>query len=385
MIFRNSAILMSSKTSTPNDPIVFGNLIASKDNFLVKREGLKISLSRDSGETFNEELDITEVGELKNIYLFQNGELMVSNHTQTFYSEDWETLYESAIYDIDGSPFVPESPTDNFSTFKTNKNRQIVDGQELWCWGNYTQNHNNIRVWYTIDNGKTIKCCFKFKETIPINDTDPTLCRHVHSVDFNPADNTFWIQTGDEPTTRDSHWIKGTYNLTLDTWEWERIGTGDNYKTSNMVFQGDYIYYAWDISFGGVARVKYDEVNLPEKHELVFATPNDCIGIYQGERGDMVVFLTNWGGSKRASTLFYSPDLINFYEIQGVLPTELDYHDTIYYSHWAVNSNGKLLSGIYAKDVMPLSEWERMPSVWIDDIIKRQGFPDALKPIYESP
>lgn len=389
MIFNNSLLLMSAEDSGENliNPIVFGNIIASVDNFLVKLDGDLIRLSEDSGETFTRELDVSVVDVVKYIHLFQDGEILLCGNQKAYYSNDWEQLNESTVLDVNGNLYTP-SPVDNFSAYKKTSDRQIVDGKELLCWGNYSTvdgiQFDNINVWYTIDKGQTIRSCFKFGESIPGNRTEPLLARHAHNVDFNPADQTFWLQTGDEPTTRDSHWVKGVYDTINDIWDWNVVGSGDNFKTSNIIWYGDYMYYAWDISQGGVARVPYKDAGDTSKHELVFATPNDCIGIFIGERGDMVAYITKWGGVKKASTLYYSQDLETFHEIEGVLPPELDYHDTLYYNQWRVNSKGKLLAGVLAENVTLLSDWDKTPSIWIDEVIKNAGFPNALKPYTQT-
>lgn len=378
----NEALLITN--SKKEIPIEFGNIIGSVGNELLKLEGETLHFSDDLGRSYTKQIDISGLDSIKYAHVFESGELLICDNQKAYYTHDWGELHESTVLDIDGNPYVPSS-VDNFSLYKKTSERQIVDGKEVLCWGNYSLasdvQYNNINAWYTADKGVTVKSCFKFMVSIPINETEPLKCRHLHNVDFNINDQTFWMQTGDEPTNRDSHWVKGIYSVTSDTWSWELVGSGDNYKTSNILFYGDYMYYAWDIYCGGVARCRYDEASDPTKHELVFATPNDCIGIYMGERGDMVAFITRWGGNKKASTLYYSEDLNTFHEIEGVLPPELDYHQTIYYKQWAINDEGKLLAGVFAPGVVELSDWDGTPSVWIDEIIKKAGFPDALKPL----
>ncbi len=234
----------------------FSNVIASSiDGMIVTKEGNILKLSVDNGKTFTKSLDIEEVGVIKHIFLFKNGELLIGNHTKLYYSYDWVKLTESSVVGIDGEPYVP-APYENFSTYSKDINRQIIDGKELLVWGNYSiqsgTQYENINVWYTTDKGKTVKSAFKYGVLVPLNNDDlPLQGRHVHDVNFNPADNTFWVQSGDEDTEENSHWLKGSYNIEDDTWTWKRIISGDYAKTASMVFKGDEVYWAWDVEGGG--------------------------------------------------------------------------------------------------------------------------------------
>lgn len=361
-------------------PITFSNLVASSGDYLVKLEDNALHLSRNLGEDFTESVSIDGIGTINFIHLFEDGSLFLCDPVKAYYSKDWGILHESTVLDIHGEPYVP-AEQDNFSRYKITSLPQIVDGVELLCWGAYAHTLPQKNIWYTSDKGVTVKSCFEFGVSVPNNRTTPISTRHIHNVDFNPNDETFWAQTGDEPTERDSHWIQGKYDVLEDEWVWDVIGSGDNYKTSNMIFYNDYMYYAWDITGGGVARVRYDEAHLPEKHEVVFNTPNDCIGIYMGERGDLVAFQTRFWGAEQARVMYYSPNLVDFHRIVGDVPDYLEDYETLYYKIWRVNNGGKLLAGVYLNTVMPLGEWDGLPSVWVDDIIKNAGFPNAFKPL----
>lgn len=376
--------IISSLIDYPKPKIDFGEYVFCMENFLAKHVDGVLYLSVDAGETYTKQIDITAVGNIRYIHIFQNGELVVCGQTKAYYSLDWITLNESTVLDINGDPFVP-AQYDNFYTHFTNPNRQIVNGVEVLCWGNYAryapEQYNNINIWYTIDKGQTIKSCFKFGTSIADGESSPLLCRHVHNVNFNPADNTFWAQTGDEDRNLYSHWIKGVYDTAADSWTWTRIGSGDTYKTCMMHFIGDYIYYAWDHPNGGVCRRLYTNAHLPESQEQLLQTPNDCIALQIGERGDMVALMSKFGGDSSARIIYYSPDGVNFYEVTGKVPANLDYSGATYYNSWPPNSQGKVLSGIFCDNVVNIHDWDKKPSVWIDDLIKKAGFLDAFKPL----
>jgi hypothetical protein len=318
------------------------------------------------------------------MYLFRGGEILICTNTKAYYSINWITLNISTVIGIDGNPFVPVANANNFTLGKNTSKRQIIKGQEILCWGNYDvgdSTYSNMNLWYTIDKGQTIKSCFKYGTSVPVGKAATIGCKHIHNVDFNPADNTFWAQTGDEPWVTYSHWMKGTYDFPTDVWTWTWIASGVNFKTSNIIFKDGYAYWAWDNTPGGVCKCAYADMADYTKHVKVFETPNDCIGLYMGERGDAVIMQTLYGGSASPRDFYYSPDLIHFYLIRAEIPSSADSPDTIYYGTWKPNAQGKMLSGIFDEDNVVLSTWNKTPNAWLDDIIKRQGFPDALKPL----
>ncbi len=352
-------------------------LVASIDNMLVKYDDDMLSLSRDGGLTYPETFQVRGVGIIEFVHLFANGDVIFADHTQVYYSHDWKSYHKSAIYNEDGTPWVPKTKYDNFSSSKHEAEKQIINGIELAVWGSYSNKpgieySDNIKVWYTADYGKTVKCCYVFNtpETLP--------ARHVHLIDFNPADNTFWLQTGDEAHT--SHWIKGYYDLNSDNWNWVPFATGINFKTTNIIFRNGYAYWSWDTTPGGIVRAPIASMGDISSHELLFTTPNDCIYAAIGPAGDIAAFQTSWGGTEKPRVIYYAPDGVNFVRIVGDMPPEYDNVDeAAYEGFWPVNSNGKLLTGINAYTRDAPRDWDGLPSVFADDIIRKNGYPNAFK------
>lgn len=369
-------------------------LIASIDNYLINHANNRLYLSRDGGETYTETLDITNVGTIKYIHVFANGELLFCTHQKAYYSHDWVTYQESTVLDINGEAFVPTT-YDNFTSYKHNHNRQIVDGAEMLVWGNYTTtastSYKNINVWHTVDKGKTIKSCYKFRANRSDINNPILFTRHVHNVNFNPKDDTFWLTTGDHETdgVLEQHLLKGKYNTQTNKWTWELMGSGRNYKLSNLVFYEDYVYWAWDVTPGGVIKCPYNDAAIKDvsQHELILTTDMDCIMVYIGERGDMLVLQIGYGlsaytGDKRPRYMYYSEDRVKFHKIEGRVPGQVDYDRAWYYSTWAPNATGKILSGVFALEYSDLNDWDLKPSIFLDDMLRDAGFPDAFKPLY---
>ena len=351
-------------------------LIASIDNYLVDYHDDTLFLSRDGGKTYADSLYVPQLGNIKYIHLFKGGELLICDHKKAYYSYDWKTISESTVLDVNGNVYIP-SEFDNFTSNKKNTNRQIIAGQEILCWGNYSiaDTMPPINAWYTTDKGKTIKSCYQF------NVAGSLSCRHIHNVNFNPQDKSFWLQTGDEPSgsTTMSHVLKGYYDIYSDSWEWNVVGSGLDFKWSTVEFFDDKVYFAHDISKGGIKTCLYTDVADSSKHVKIMETNNDTVGMYIGKSGDMIVIQSVYGGSMSPRNFYYSEDRITFHTIEGSVPSEVDYTDAMYYGYWAPNSNGKILTGVWSMTKEPLDEWNRTPSVFLDDFIRSNGFPNAFK------
>lgn len=352
-------------------------LIASVDNMLVNYTGDKLILSTDGGVTYSKSLSIPDVKIIRFIYLYKNGDVMFADHTKVYYSNDWKSYHESRILNQDGTVWTPKAAYDNFTCAHMDDVRSIVNGVEVAVWGNYTtesdiQYSDNIKVWYSPDHGKTVKCCYVF------NTSKTPSARHVHAVDFQPDNNTFWLQTGDEEKT--SHWLKGKYNTSTDTWSWTRFADGMHFKTTNMVFRGSDVYWSWDTTPGGVVRAPVATMGDVSTHKVLFVTKNDCTNVIIGPAGDIAAIQTVWGGTEQPRIFYYAPDGVNFVKIVGDIPSEYtNLKDAQYYGVWPINSSGKVLASIYSRNQDNLLTWDRVPSIFIDDVLRKNGYPDAFK------
>lgn len=357
------------------------NIIASVDNMLVVHDGSNLLLSVDGGRSYQKGLSVQNIAIIKYVHLFADGKIMFADHTKVYYSHDWKTYSESAVYNEDNTPYVPNQ-YDNFSSYKNGTVKKTINGLELAVWGNYSTDSaveytNKIKVWYTEDKGVTVKCSYTF------NTSTTAKCRHIHAVDFNPVDNSFWLQTGDEPLGADamSHWIKGTYDVGTDTWTWVVFASGLDFKSTNMIFHTDgYVYWSWDKTPGGIVKAPYATLGDKSTHILLFSTNKDCNFIIVGKNGDIAGFQTAWGGTEQPRVFYYAPDGINFKRIVGTMPYAFDQvNDAQYQAYWGINANGKVLAGVQSLATQNIRDWDRKPSVFIDDILKDNGFPNAFK------
>lgn len=362
---------------------LLNNFIFSLEDMLVQKNNNRIRLTRDGGKSWGEWISIKNIGFIRFIYVFQNSSLLICNDNKAFYSADWKTFKESNIYDFDGSVFVPQAPFHNFSAYTHDGGgRQIIDGKEIICWGTYSNEGYNSgfipRIWYSTDFGKTIKCAFKFGETTAKNTNLTYNVRHVHCINFNSKDKSFWAQTGDLPS--ESTWLKGSYDLLTNGFSWELIGQGRSFLTTGMHFDKDYVYASWDVANGGLFKVRYEDISNERKREMVFSTaPEACHTLTVGKRGDMLITTTNSGHFYQPKHIYYSPDGVSFYPINMYIPTALNNgFPSIYYWTFGVNNNGKILAGIRNQS-LKLSQWNNLPGIWLDDLVRHAGFPEAFK------
>lgn len=347
------------------------DVIFTQESIYVFCDGEKLYRSMDGGETIDKIIDVTSVGLIKNIHVFRDGTLNVFGHVKAYYSDDWVELHEATVLDASGNPYVFDT-YDAFTTAWHNAEVQIVNGVEMYVFGNYSissEYNQKKNVWYTIDKGHTYKAAYEFGyRTV----------RHVHNVFFNPADSSFWVTTGD--SNAESYVLKGFYNTQNDSWSWETLGNGYYYKWAEMSVYNNEVYWALDHSPGQVRKCAYGDVSDTSKHSIVLQDlPNDCINlIIDQETGEMLVGLSIYGGSESTCRrLYYSADRINFDYVTGEIPSYYPYSDTIYYGMYGVNAQKKILSGLWSRANEPLANWDKLPSIWVDDIV-RSKFPNAF-------
>lgn len=362
------------------------DLVATVGDMYVAYDGSSLKLSVDDGTTFGKSLSIVGISPLKYVHLFTNGSILFADQTKCYYSTDWKTYSESTVLNSDGSTFTPTTAVDNFSCYTNDSVPQVVNGEEMLVWGNYSTENgmqftSNMRVWYTTDYGATVKEAFAF------NTSSTWPARHIHAVDFNPYDNTFWVQTGDEPVNGVdmSHWIKGSYDTATDTWIWTEFASGLDFKTLNMVFTQDggnnYVYWSWDKTPGGVVRAPYATMGDVLSHEWLLQTSSDCLYVVRGKSGDIVALQGVWNSSTELPrVLYYAPDGVNFVRIVGTMPSAFDSLTDAQYWTWTYNSTtSRILAGVWSLSSQSCSSWDRLPNVFVDDAIRNSGYPSALE------
>lgn len=359
----------------PIDPVKnYTDVIFTQGDIYARLDGTKLYRSMDNGVSFPVSIDVSQVGTIKNIHIFSDGTLNIFGHQSAFYSDDWQTLTACTVLDENGNAFVP-TQYDNFSVMSHGGQRSVVNNVEMYVFGNYSitdESHQNKNVFYTIDKGHTYKVCKAF---------GLTAVRHIHDVVFNPSDSSFWLITGD--SDGQSNVFKGTYNTANDTWTWTLIGNGYYFKWASVAFYDGYIYWTLDHTPGSVRRCVYNDASIAdtENHEILLDnTPNDAINvIIDPTSGEMIVTLSIYGGQAATTrTVYYSQDRVNFDSTIFAAPSYYNFSDTMYYGTYGLNNRRKILSGLWSRAHEDLSAWDKIPSIWLDDLV-RLKWPNAFK------
>ena len=251
------------------DFINLSKLVTTWDNKYLAFNNSKLFLFQIlANKIYLRSLDVPGIEQIKFAYIFQSGNILFCDNRNAYYSHDnLLTFHESNVYDVDGKQYLPNDHG-NFLSLGID-GRQIIDGKEIRVWGNYINygtwqpgisRSEQVQIWYTIDDGKSIKVAYKFGKSTP-----KLLCRHIHSVNMCPWDNTFWVQTGD--MSNECHWIQGSYNWESDSWSWDVKATGDHmsyYKSTGFVFYDNYVFWSDDSSDPkkhGIWKTLYSNLN----------------------------------------------------------------------------------------------------------------------------
>lgn len=371
----------------PKDTL--GNqIIATHKRMYVRNNNGVLQLSKNGGKSWNAGVDVSAVGLIKTYHLYDDGTIAFFTHQRAYYCSDWMNYHEASVYEEDGTTQYSPSQYDNFTTTRDNKTRMYVGAQDAYVFGNYgiTNEANTRRViWASIDNGRSYKVIYEF------NITGAYSIRHIHNVIYHPSYNCFLCATGDD--YNQSHVLRIDYNQTNDAWTITKIASGPRYKWAGIAFYGAYIYYCCDNTPGAVYKCKFNDIADLTKHEIVINNlPNDPIGLFIGERGDMLITLSAHRSGQSNSPfssmidtqkIYYSVDRKTFHNFKGYRLN--DYADSIYYGFMPVNDDGRVLCGYFSNGTT-LDNWNKLPSVSLDLMVKRFGFPNAFKPynrIYE--
>ena len=264
-----------------------------------------IFLSEDNGDTWPYNIAFPNAANITFSCILKNGTILFGAGSKLYLSTDSLKTYEQIIVkDVDGSDYVPHTPQNAnhpgwyFHTL-SGINSWDVNGVEMLVWGNYCNVIGGaapVNIYYSIDNGHTVKIAYAFGQNpynrddgsagggvtgTPLGNTDnPIICRHVHSVAYNPAEDAFYACTGDhdKPEGYECHWLKGTYDARKDEWCWIVLVSdkmNSRYKSGGINFVDGYLYWISD-AYGrepyarGVFRCDPADITNPEAHTMLF-------------------------------------------------------------------------------------------------------------------
>lgn len=153
------------------------------------------------------------------------------------------TYSEIAVKDHLGNAFTPTSN----GVFRCIGYREgFIDNKETLIWGCYGgetgTEFTNINIWFTDDNGVSLRSIYKFGVSSPV-----LAVRHVHGIWFNPYDNSFLVSTGDG--ANECHWMKIVVSNGTSTVTWlatDNGGAGTYRKSVGFQYLDGYIYWGVD-------------------------------------------------------------------------------------------------------------------------------------------
>ena len=210
-------------------------VFATAMNYILKTEIIDgvdyIKISQDLGKTWTQTPNI--LGDIVSYHFFSDGTIMLCSPQKVYWTADYLTLNEATVYDHDGSVFVPTNR--HFFCMQTGDKIDFVGDTEIYAWGDYHVSGMATRIWYTTDNGRTIKCAAKFGTTnmggIVRN------IRHVHRVYYHQKSDYWYVTTGD--SGNECMIIRGRFTPASDTWAWEVLNSGIYYKFGNIMIDDD--------------------------------------------------------------------------------------------------------------------------------------------------
>lgn len=269
----------------------------------------KVFLSEDNGQTWPHDAIFRNADNITFSCILENGNILFATRTRLYLSTDNLGSYKEIIVkDTDGSDYLPHRPIDPekpgwYFHSLDGVHTWDVGGSEMLVWGNYCNVLGGavpINIYYSTDQGQTVKIAYSFGQSPSfqqpggtpsdlLGDPDnPVVCRHIHCVTYNPAENAFYACTGDHDRTapdgsnqHECHWLRGTYDATNDSWDWKvlvSVNSNSRFKSGGINFVDGQLYWAADANGNngtmphdrGIFRCDPADLADTTKHELLF-------------------------------------------------------------------------------------------------------------------
>lgn len=264
-----------------------------------------IFLSADNGRTWPHSIAFPDARNTTYSCILENGNILFGAGSKLYLSTDDLASYrEITVKDVDGSDYIPHTPQNPdlpgwyFHTL-SGVNSWDVNGVEMLVWGNYCNvlgGATPVNIYYSVDGGHTVKIAYSFGRNpynrddgssgggttgTPLGNPDnPVICRHVHTVAYNPAEDAFYACTGDHDKEEgyECHWLKGVYDAGNDEWSWTvlvSVSPNSRYKSGGISFVDGQLYWISDANGPqphdrGVFHCAPEDITRPEAHTLLF-------------------------------------------------------------------------------------------------------------------
>jgi hypothetical protein len=278
---------------------------SQRDNRAFGHANGKVFLSEDNGHTWPHSSAFPDAPRITFSHILKNGNVLFATGSQLYLSTDRLKSYRPiTVKAPDGSDYVPHTPqkADNAGWYFHTLPGVVswdVNGTEMMVWGNYCNvmgGATPVNIYYSTDSGQTVKIAYAFGQNQTFRDNgspggsatgallgnpnNPVICRHVHTVAYNPMENAFYACTGDHDrgSSHECHWLRGTYDARKDEWQWKvLVSTQSNtrYKCGGINFVDGKVYWISDANGPkphdrGIFCCDPADITKPEKHTMLF-------------------------------------------------------------------------------------------------------------------
>ena len=265
----------------------------------------RIFLSEDNSRTWAFSREFPDAAKITFSHIMKNGNVLFATHNRLFLSVDNLRTYEEIVVKgLDGADYVPHEPKNPncpgwYYHTLSGVNSWDVNGREMLVWGNYCNVIGGaapVNIYYSTDSGHTVKIAYSFgqnpyyrdngsegggqKGTVLGNPENPVLCRHIHTVAYNPVEDAFYACTGDSNRAEyyECHWLRGTYDAANDQWNWAVIisdSLNSRYKSGGINFVDGELYWISDANGKepydrGVFKCDPADITNPAAHTMLF-------------------------------------------------------------------------------------------------------------------
>ncbi|MCB1063296.1 MAG: hypothetical protein KDN20_10300, partial [Verrucomicrobiae bacterium] len=311
------------------------------------RDG-KIFLSEDNAKTWQHQADFADAEDILFSCHLKNGNLVFATQRKLYLSTDKLASYrEITLKDKDGGDYVPHPLREKevagwyFYSLDGNHTFEVQGVGEMMIWGNYC----NVRtgptppnIYYSVDGGATVKIAYSFGQNPAFQHPDadpndrtnwvgdpenPVVCRHVHSVSYNPAENAFYACTGDIDRKigagLECHWLRGSYDAAGDAWDWQVVVSSDansRFKSGGINFVDGQVYWVADANGPKTIRETYDrgifrcdpkDIADKSKHTRIYPAEYEIAAMTIHEK---IIVVPEYGNANPCDCGFlFSPDL----------------------------------------------------------------------------
>lgn len=242
------------------------NIIYTIDDFLLAHDYVEgstdvLKASLDLGKTWKVISDdlTNDYGNVTNAFMYSDGTLQFctkdSNGSHAYWINDFDnmTVNSCTVIDYDGNAFSPVSNEVRFYNVGRVTHHEYANGVEYYCFGDYVITTQNPRLWYSCDNGRTIRSAFAFN--LSQVDGNTVIGRHIHWFCYNKHDGYFYALTGDHVVNSASecHIMRGRHDAN-HVWTWEVVRTGQEYKLASPAFDDGNMYAVTDYTDAGLIK-----------------------------------------------------------------------------------------------------------------------------------